>query len=337
METHRRRLGPLEEFLGTVKEMLVIDSTVVRLNRLLARTYPGTGKKGHRSEASAKLHLVMRVLDGCPSKVKITAGRTHDAAVWKRVGGWVRGRLLLLDLGYWGYSLFDRIDGNGGFFVSRVKTSANPLIVANNRLCRGRSVSVIGQRLQDVLGSLERKVLDVQVEVRFRRRAWSGTRRSATRTFRLVAIRNDETRRYHCFLTNVGVDDIEAETIAETYRLRWQGELVFKCLRSHGHLDHVPSTKRHIVDVFLWASMLGVLASHALYLAVRHAVAVDRHIPMLRWSALFSRVADDILRVVLGDGHRRRDLEQLLIREAPDPNRNRRDRALHPELLRQWA
>lgn len=70
-----------------------------------------------------------------------------------------------------------------------------------------------------MLGALERTVLDVQVEVRLQHRAWRGVSRRATRTFRLVALRNQETGRYHCFLTNVSADEVDAETIAETYRL----------------------------------------------------------------------------------------------------------------------
>lgn len=337
MASFTARLGPLQALLGTFKEMLVIDTTIVRLNRFLASVYPGTGKRGVRSEASAKLHVVMRVLDGSPTQVKITDGRTHDCSVWKRVGAWVQGRLLLLDLGYWAFSLFDRIDTNGGFFISRVKSSANPLIVAQNLRWRGRSAAVVGRRLKDVLRTIKREVLDVQVQVRFQRRAWRGKKSWTTRTFRLVAIRNDETGRYHCYLTNVGVEVVDAETVAETYRLRWQVEILFKCLRSHGHFDHVPSRKRAVVDVLLWSSLLGQLAGHALFLAVRHAVNPWRRIPLLRWSVLFSRVVDDVLRVVLGDDHGAGVLERLLLREAPDPNHNRADRSISPELMRLWA
>ena len=81
---------------------------------------------------------------------------------------------MLLDLGYFKYLFFDRIDRYGGYFVSRLKGNANPLIVAVNRKWRGNSIDVVGKRLRDVLPLLKREVLDVEVEVKFKRRKYRG-------------------------------------------------------------------------------------------------------------------------------------------------------------------
>jgi putative transposase len=71
------------------------------------------------------------------------------------------------DLGYFKYLLFDRIDRYGGYFVSRLKGNANPLIVGVNRKWRGNSVDVVGKKLRDILPRLKREILDVEVEVEF--------------------------------------------------------------------------------------------------------------------------------------------------------------------------
>ena len=136
---------------------------------------------------------------------------------------------------YFSFHLFDRIEANGGFFVSRAKTHFNPLIVGVHRTWRGRAVDVVGQRLRDILPLLRRELLEVEVEVGFKKRAYKGKRSTKRRTFRLVAVRNDETGQYPAYITNVPADRLPAEDIAQTYALRWQVEMLFKAMKSHGH------------------------------------------------------------------------------------------------------
>jgi len=66
----------------------------------------------------------------------------------------------------------ERIMENGGHFVTRLKNGAYPLITGKNLKCRGNTIDVVGKRISDVLPKLKRQVLDVEVEVNFRRRAY---------------------------------------------------------------------------------------------------------------------------------------------------------------------
>ena len=116
----------------------------------------------------------MSVLDCSPRKVQLTSERVGDTAPWKKLGGWVCGCLLLFDLGDYEFNLFDRIDANGGFFLSRAKSNFNAKIASTHHAWRGRAVSVVGKNLQEVLPHLERSVLDVHVEVSFDKRVYKG-------------------------------------------------------------------------------------------------------------------------------------------------------------------
>ncbi len=60
---------------------------------------------------------------------------------------------------------------NGGYFLTRLKGNADPTIVGVNRIHRGRAIPLVGERLRDVVPRMQRQVLDVEVEVRFPRRA----------------------------------------------------------------------------------------------------------------------------------------------------------------------
>ena len=177
--------------LEGLRDVLVADATVVKLHRLLARRFPGTRKNS--SPAAAKLHLVMSASGTGAHQVKVTGERANDHRTLQ-MGPWVAGRLLLFDLGYFRYQLFDAIDRNGGYFIIRLATNANPCIVATHRQWRGRSIELVGKRLGEVAGRLKRDVLDVEVEVAFKRRVYGGIRRTARRRLRLVAVRLPEYR-----------------------------------------------------------------------------------------------------------------------------------------------
>ena len=135
------------------------------------------------------------------------------------MGPWVRGRLLLFDLGYFRYQLFHCIDRNGGYFITRLATNADPRIVATHRQWRGRAIELEGKRLKEVTGRLKRDVLDAEVEVAFQRRVYAGTRRTVRRCLRLVAVRLPESTEYRFYLTNIDPDSLDANAVAQTYAL----------------------------------------------------------------------------------------------------------------------
>ncbi len=334
MSSMGRAIGIQEDHLSGFRELVAIDATVLRLHELLAASWPGC--RTNHTKAAAKLHVAMRVVDGSPMRVKLTDERTGDSTVWKRLGRWVEGCLLLFDLGYYNFHLFARIQDNGGFLLSRAKCNFNPTILAVNRKWRGQSISVVGEKLQDVLPRLQRELLDVDVEVSYKKRHYRGRRSTGTLRLRLVAVRNGETGQYHCYLTNVPADRLSAEDVSRTYALRWQVEILFKAMRSHGHLGQLPSSKKAVVECLVWASVLSTLASQALYRMIRAKVRKLRHMPPLRWAALFARVAAEILDLIFRpDARRGQLLLRRLIHDAPDPNRSRRHRAIPqvPQLL----
>jgi IS4 transposase len=259
--------------------------------------------------------------------VKLTGERRSDGSVLK-VGPWVRGTLMLFDLGYYGFSLFERIARNGGYFISRLKAGANPKIVAVNRTHRGRSLALVGEYLQDVLPELERGVLDVEVEVRFQHRRYGGRRRSVCKVFRLVGIKDSETGEYHLYITNLGCEELAAEHIQRTYALRWEVELLFKELKTHYHLEELPSSKPHVVKALVYAAALTLLVSRCLLHAVRRVLGRQRErLKSHRWAMLVATLAADILILLLRPPHEtrllERNLSRMLLHEAPDPNVNR--------------
>lgn len=320
-EREVRYQGILESF----RDVLLTDSTVVRLHEMLEKRFPAC--RTNHTKASAKLHVVMSVKGEGPCSVKLTSGRVHDGPVL-RAGRWVRDRLLLFDLGYFRYQLFDRIDRNGGFFVSRLKDNANPRITDTHINWRGRSIALVGEKLRDIVEGLKREVLDVQVEVVFRRRAYAGHRATAKRRFRLVGVKDTETGQYHFYVTNIPTERLSAEQIAAAYAGRWQIELLFMEMKSQYRLEDIPSRKAHIVEALLYITFITLIVSRRLLTVARSALnGSRRRIPEARWAKLFAAVASAILDLLLGPASQRpqraRWLERMLLHEAIDPNVSR--------------
>lgn len=330
----RRLAGSLSAF----KDVLAADSTVVRLHDLLKTKWPAC--RTNHTLAALKAHVVMSVVGKGASSVKVTGQRVHDGPVL-RAGGWVKGKLLLFDLGYYRFQLFARIGKCGGYFLTRLKDNANPIICGLHRTWRGNSVPLLNQKLQDVLGRLKREILDVDVELGFRRRpCWPYGGRKDTMRCRLVGVRNDETGRYHLYLTNIPVETLAAEEVGKVYSARWLIELCFRELKSQYELEAMPSSKSYIVETLVYAAFLTLIASRTLLSALRTRLGrLGKRCPAERWASIFRTVASDMLTILLYPVREAATIERritrMIQREIIDPNARRvhllaRTEALQP-------
>jgi IS4 transposase len=312
--------------LAAFREVLVAASTVIRLHDLLARALPAC--RPNHTLAAAKLHVVYNVAAAGMQSIRLTSERVHDGPVL-RAGRWVRDRLMLFDLGYYRFQLFDCIRRQGGFFVSRLKERANPVITAVHRRWRGRSVPLVGERLQDVLARLQRQALDVEVEVQFHRRTYRDHRSTGRARFRLVGVRDSQTGRYHLYLTNIPTEVLAPEEIAAVYSARWIVELLFREMKATYRLEDMPSAKRPVVETLIYATILTLAASRTLHAALSRRLRGQRErLPVERWAIVFAEVADQLLAVVAGPAGERKVVARRALRflehEAVDPNVKRR-------------
>ena len=126
----------LSEKLRFFKDVTIIDNTVMKLHDALASTWKAC--RTNTGKAACKLSMVLSVIGDGPRHVKLHGERKGEVKTLS-VGSWVNGLVVLFDQGFFMYNLFDRVNRNGGFFVTRLKKNANPFIVAENRRWRGNS------------------------------------------------------------------------------------------------------------------------------------------------------------------------------------------------------
>ncbi|MGI0128926.1 MAG: IS4 family transposase [Thermoplasmata archaeon] len=288
----------LDPRLATFEDILVKDSTVVRLHASLATKWPAT--RSRKVAAGVKIDTLVSVRANGPKSLALVGERTAEAKLL-RVGPWVKDRILLADLGFYSHRLFTKIAENGGSFVSRTKASADPLFVRSLKVHRGRAIDLEGKRLSEVLPRLARGVLDAEVELTFKRRIYDGRRASDSARFRLVAVWDDRHREYHTYLTNIGPEVLTAEEVATLYAMRWEIELTFKELKSQYALDEFQTTNANIVEALIWSALLTLVASRRIYNLVRERAPPElrpRYTQML-WAIQFRAAGAAVLGCVL--------------------------------------
>ena len=304
------------------RDVIAADATIFRLQQLLSEF-----EASHDNASGVMLYLVHNVTDQSVISDEITDETTHESTLFE-TGSWLRGRLFLLDLFFFKYRRFALIDENDGFFVSRLKESANPLITAAPRTLRGNSIDIEGSQVFDVVGDLHRQYIDVDVVVEFDRREYDGQQSTDTKQFRVVGVLNPDTDDHHLYMTNLPREEFSPSQIATLYRARWEVELLFRELKSRYALEEFDTSKEHIVKIQITAALLTLVVSRAiLRVLVDHAEerGEDVSFPTERWATTFRSYAQLIL-MELADlyGFPPPNIPELLYQEAkqPSPGRN---------------
>jgi len=310
--------------LKNFRDILIQDSTVIRLHESLAKLWPAARSK--KIAAGLKLSCVVSAVADGVKTVRIFSERTAEVKTL-RLGAWLKDRILLTDLGFFSYNSFDKIERYGGFFVSRLKGNANPTIFRVNQICRGNSIDVVGKKLKDVLPLLKRQLLDVVVEVEVNRRKYKGKTTKITRTFRMVCVLNEETKEYHVYLTNIPFNALIGEDIADLYGARWEVELLFKELKDVYHIDHIESANPDVVKCLIWVAILTLISSRRILRLIKNVNPKNAYrYTHLRWAKVFTENADRLLREVLESMDLKLDMLTLFdiwIGQGCDPNISR--------------
>ncbi|MDB2245257.1 IS4 family transposase [Halorubrum ezzemoulense] len=272
------------------RDVMIADGTVLRLHEFLSDQFEAR----HEEQAGAKLHLLHNATEQTIGQLDTANEKTHDSTLFK-TGPWLENRLMLFDLAYFKYRRFALIDENDGYFVSRLKQNANPLITGELREWRGRAIPLEGKQFRAVLDDLDRKYIDVEVEVEFKRGPYNGTQSLDTKRFRVVGVRDEDADDYHLYMTNLAREEFFPADLAEIYRCRWEVELLFRELKTQYELDEFDTSDKHVVRILSYAALLSLLVSRGLLDLVTEQANDEFVFPTERWAATFRSHAQLIL------------------------------------------
>jgi putative transposase len=317
----------LSNKLKNFQDVLIQDSTIVRLHSSLADKFPAA--RSRTVTAGVKVSIMVSAIVNGPKTIALYSEKTAEIKTL-RIGPWIKDRILLVDLGFYKNQMFARVEENGGFFVSRIKKNMDPIVVSiEEGVPKTKCKEFIGKPTSKCIQQLPGKDVDAIVRIAFKRRKYKGKQKKDEMRVRLVAVYNDEDEKHHIYITNIQKDVLNAKDIAKLYGARWDIELLFKELKSRYALDVLETKNVQIIEALIWTSMLTLIVSRRIYSLVKNSTAHPTKMArytQLRWSKIFAEKAADLLTVILHRCGIQRTFETTMSvykSQALDPHVNR--------------
>jgi hypothetical protein len=227
-------------FLDRFKDAWVIDGSVIALCTRLEHLFQSVHKGKASLKLNAKFSLKLKVL----TKLQVSMGKRHDSQ-FKFVTG-DSGILYLCDLGYWAYTLFQKIIDAGSVFVFRLKSSCDPLII---RVKSQELSHLVGKRLSEIKDLLgDQTTLDVTVQLS------KAKKPRFTAEIRLLGIVYEAE--WHFYITNMFEQTLTPELCYKLYALRWQVELYFDIVKNFLNLQHIISHTKNGIMIEIYSALI---------------------------------------------------------------------------------
>lgn len=229
----------------TFKEVLLIDSTTIRLFsdilKGVGRNPKGDGKK----KGGLKVHMLIDAVQSVGRYIKITAAKVHDKNFLKHLQ--VKpNSMLVFDRAYNHYHQFAQWTQDHIYFVTRMKSNAVyqvHQIKENHYRQKGQAMV-----LSDEIIELEYHPED------------SNGKKNMNQKQQLVLRKvtyQDEKNRYFQFLTNNF--EISSQEVAFLYKKRWAIELLFKKMKQNFQLHYFYGENENAIYTQVWCTLIAQL------------------------------------------------------------------------------
>ncbi|MBP8959792.1 MAG: IS4 family transposase [Bacteroidales bacterium] len=229
----------------TFKEVLLIDSTTIRLFsdilKGVGRNPRGDGKK----KGGLKVHMLIDAVQSVGRFIKITAAKVHDSQFLKSLE-LISHSMVVFDKAYNYYQQFALWTQNQVYFVSRLKSNAVYTVIEIKRThYRKKGVAkVLSDEIIELEYHPEDKAGNIQTNI--------------TNKLRLRKVcYQDERNRYYEFLTNNF--EITAEEVAFLYKKRWGIEILFKKMKQNFQLHYFYGENENAIYTQVWCTLIAQL------------------------------------------------------------------------------
>jgi len=260
-----RQFAPKHRFKFKGK-LYLLDATVVDL---CLSVFPWA--KFRKTKGAIKLHVGLDGDGYLPEFVSLTDGKTHESR-WASALKLPRGSMAVFDMGFTDYGWYQALMGNGIFFVTRLKCNARIKYLQKRP---GRKAAGITVDQTILLGNIPQPL-------------------------RMVGYRDLETGKEYRFVTNA--DHLDAKTIADLYKERWQIELFFKWIKQNLRIKTFLGTSRNAVLTQIWIALIVYLL-----------------LAFLKFKAKIGASIQQMLRLLQLNLFERRNLIELFKPPAPQP------------------
>ena len=191
--------------------------------------------KFHHEKGAVKMHTLMDLRGSIPTFVHLTEGAVHDSQIMDKIPVEANS-YYLMDKGYVKFgSLYRHFHLNNAFFVTRAKENMLYEVIDSREV--DQSAGLFSDETIKLTGPL--------------------TSQKYPDSLRLVVYEDFGTNTVYGFLSNNF--RLEALTIAELYRERWQIELFFKWIKQHLHIKTFYGTTQNAVYTQIWIAICDYL------------------------------------------------------------------------------
>ncbi len=221
-----RQLYTNEDFGITLKNTVyALDATVIDLCLSL---FPWAQHRKHKS--AVKLHTLMDLKGSIPTFIRITSGAVHETTVFRTMPLEPLA-IYVMDKGYIDFATLYSFSKSNSFFVIRAKKKT-----AYYRKCSrsvDKSTGLRSDQTIKLTGPKTSKLYPIPL--------------------RRITFRDEEQQRTFVFLTNNF--QLDALTVCQLYKLRWQIELFFKWIKQHLRIKSFFGTSINAVKTQVWIAI----------------------------------------------------------------------------------
>lgn len=214
-------------------DIFALDSTTISCSLKLMNWAQGKYSKG-----AVKMHTLIDLRGSIPTFIHITDGRCHDSNVLDLLDI-VPNAIYTMDKAYVDFDALERINSNGGFFVTRAKDNMKYEITSTN-FNIDQSTGLMEDHMIRLTGYKSKKLYPKEL--------------------RLIKFCDNETGELLTFISNV-IDQLEFNglEIANIYRHRWDIESFFKLIKQNLTVKHLLGCSENAVKTHLWIAICSYL------------------------------------------------------------------------------
>jgi len=229
----------------TFKEILLIDSTTIRLFSDILKGVGRNPKNDGKKKGGLKVHMLIDAVQSVGRFIKITEAKVHDKNFLKELE-LISHSMVVFDKAYNYYHQFALWTTKSVYFVTRLKKNAVYAVIK------------VLQEHDKVKGKA--MVLKEEIiELEYFPEDSNGKRQTKIKAklqLRKVCYQ-DEKNRYFEFLTNSM--DNTAEEIAFLYKKRWGIEILFKKMKQNFQLHYFYGENENAIRTQVWCTLIAQL------------------------------------------------------------------------------
>jgi hypothetical protein len=229
----------------TFKEILLIDSTTIRLFSDILKGVGRNPKNDGKKKGGLKVHMLIDAVQSVGRFIKITEAKVHDKNFLKELD-LISHSMVVFDKAYNYYHQFAIWTSNSVFFVTRLKKNAVYTVVKT--LQEHSKVKGKAMVLKEEIIELEYFPED--------KNGKRQTKRKEKLQLKKVCYQ-DEKNRYYEFLSNSM--DSTAEEIAFLYKKRWGIEILFKKMKQNFQLHYFYGENENAIRTQVWCTLIAQL------------------------------------------------------------------------------